>query len=682
VDASFGYLKRKEVPAFEGAAEQPIKGPVVKEVSGPEPESIEIGFRLPGIHSRDYLLLTVFNRLLYNGRAGVIDLNLNQSQMVRDGYSSVWGLNDYAIHFLGASPREGQSLSEVQKLLLDQVEAMKQGEFFGEQDIDAVINNMEISQVKRYESNSGRVYHMLSSFVEKAKWIEKVGFFQELRKITKEEIVAFANANYSGNCVIGKKLTGEKDQVSKVMKPPITAVEVNREASSPFLDEIKNRPNSKISPLFLDYSRDIQILDGPAPLHYVRNAENSLFTMYYILDMGETHDKLLPIAIRYLKYLGTSEMTSEKIQKEFYQLGSSFDIFTDERQVYVYTRGLDRNFEATLKLFEDVLKNCVANETALQNLIADILKERSDAKLTNWNITWAMQEYGTYGARNPYNDILSEAELKKIESGQLIRRIQELTSYKHRVLYYGPMESAQLSEHIRTYHKIPDQLNNIPDVVPYEFVERTGKKVYFVNYDMVQAEIFWVANSTSWNPEMLPVIELFNEYYGGSMSSVVFQTIRESKALAYSTYSEFSSPELPAEPFTVIAYVGTQADKMTDAINGMNELLNQMPESAKLLSGSKDAIRNRIDSERIARTGILFNYEEAMKMKLNKDIREDIYNQVNGLSFEQVKSFHEKYIAGENYTLLVIGSREQVNLDELKKFGDVEELTLETLFGY
>jgi predicted Zn-dependent peptidase len=37
-------------------------------------------------------------------------------------------------------------------------------------------------------------------------------------------------------------------------------------------------------------------------------------------------------------------------------------------------------------------------------------------------------------------------------------------------------------------------------------------------------------------------VNLFNNYFGGGMGSVVFQTIRESKALAYSTYSYFSLP--------------------------------------------------------------------------------------------------------------------------------------------
>jgi predicted Zn-dependent peptidase len=52
---------------------------------------------------------------------------------------------------------------------------------------------------------------------------------------------------------------------------------------------------------------------------------------------------------------------------------------------------------------------------------------------------------------------------------------------------------------------------------------------------MVQAEIFWVRNADQYNAAETPTVNLFNNYFGGGMGSIVFQTIRESKALAYST---------------------------------------------------------------------------------------------------------------------------------------------------
>ena len=53
--------------------------------------------------------------------------------------------------------------------------------------------------------------------------------------------------------------------------------------------------------------------------------------------------------------------------------------------------------------------------------------------------------------------------------------------------------------------------------------------VYVVDYDMKQAEILMVAKGSQFNAEKMPLIKLHNEYFGGSMGSIVFQTLRESK---------------------------------------------------------------------------------------------------------------------------------------------------------
>ena len=47
----------------------------------------------------------------------------------------------------------------------------------------------------------------------------------------------------------------------------------------------------------------------------------------------------------------------------------------------------------------------------------------------------------------------------------------------------------------------------------------------------------------------------------------------------------------------------------------------------------------------------------------------------------ELKSFHEKYVKGRNYTYLVLGSRERMDMDLLKAIGPVEEMTVEEVFG-
>lgn len=683
IDAAFNYMKKKEVKPYVGPKEKPIQGPVIVDVSGPDKERVRLSFRLGGIKSDDYKKLIMIDYLLSNGQAGLLDLNLNQKQQVIDAYSSLNALKDYSVFSLGASPREGQSLEEVGELLIQQLEMIKRGEFDDDM-LHAVVNNLEKEQIDGYESNWGRSFDLLEAFVNDIDRLEMVRLYRDLREIGRDQIIEFANENFNENYVIGYKRNGQKDQVTKVVKPEITPVEVNRDEQSPFLKDIVESPAPAVKPLFLDYDNAVKIIDnaGPAKIHYVRNGENSLFRMYYVFDMGKRNDKLLPMAIKYLPYLGTDKMSAADLQTEFYKLGCSFDINAGDRQVYVYVEGLDRNFEKAVQLFEDLLANCVANDVALQNLISDELKERADAKLNKFRILYSgMLSYGTYGEKNPFNDVMSKEEMEGIASNDLIEKIRQLTSYEHRIFYYGPGTEDRIGEVIKNHHQVPATLQKAPEGTNYEFV-KTEKKVYFAHYDMVQAEIMWVANGDAFDKDRAPMIQLYSEYYGGSMSSIVFQTIRESKALAYSTWSSYNTPYLPSEPYRLMAYVGTQADKLGDAIDGMNELLTEMPRSENLFSGSKDAIKNRIETSRIVRTGILFDHDNANRMGYKEDNRKNVYEKVPKITFEDLQKFHQDYIAGADYTLLVVGSRDKIDFDVLKKYGEVEELSLEKIFGY
>jgi len=175
---------------------------------------------------------------------------------------------------------------------------------------------------------------------------------------------------------------------------------------------------------------------------------------------------------------------------------------------------------------------------------------------------------------------------------------------------------------------------------------------------------------------------MFNEYFGGGMSSVVFQELRESKALAYSVFASYSTPSRLSEPNYCFAYIGSQADKLPEAMAGMMELVNNMPESANNFKACQESILQSIRTERITRENILFNYENARRLGLDYDIRRDVYNQVPKLGFADVKSFEEQHFKNKQYTILVLGKKEGLDSKTLEKYGKITYLSLKDIFGY
>jgi predicted Zn-dependent peptidase len=524
----------------------------------------------------------------------------------------------------------------------------------------------------------------VGAFITGQNWKDYVSTIDRLSKVTKEDIMKFAQSNFNQNYVCVYKATGEDTNVQKVTKPEITPVDVNREDQSDFLKKITNTPAKEIEPVFVDYKKDIQqaTLKSNVPLYYNANTENKTFNLYYIFETGTNNDKKLELAINYLKFLGTAKMKAAEVQEQFYRYGCSFDVFASEEQIYVSLSGLTENIEKATDLFEDLLANAEPNEEALKNMISDVLKKRDDAKLNKSEILFsALSSFGKYGKQTPYNSVLSADQLKGLSSKELVIIIRNLISNEHHILYYGSNSLDEVVKLLNTKHRVPEKLKPLPPLVKFNTREESNE-VFVVDYDMKQAEIILLAKDGMFEKSMIPKVRMFNEYFGGGMSSIVFQDMRESKALAYSVFATYQQPQKKDDFNYVFAYIGTQADKLPEAMKGMFELFNTMPESENNFKSAQEAIVQSIRTERITRTQILFSYENAKKRGLDYDVRKDIFAEVPKMTLADIKDFELKHLKEKKYTVLVLGKKESLNMDVLSKYGKVNFVSLNEIFGY
>jgi len=683
IDKKFGSWKSKPIPTYAPYIEKPISSPVIKEVIGPDAENVMLGYRFAGVGSKDADMIMLINKILSNGQAGLIDLDLNQQQKVLEASAFDMEFKDYSAHIISGTPKEGQTLEQVKDLLLEEIDKVKKGDF-PDWLLSAIITNMKLEQTKMYEQNRSRADAFVGAFITGNKWQDYVNTIDRISKITKQDVIDFAKANYTNNYVIVYKRTGVDLNIQKVAKPAITPVEVNRNDQSPFLKSIIATPVKDIEPVFIDYNKDIKKfnLKNNISVLYTANSENKTFDMYYVLDMGTNHNKKLDVAINYLKYLGTNDLTATALKQEFYKIGCSFDVYVGEDQVWVSLNGLTENIDKGIKLFEDLLANAQPNEDALKNMVSDILKKRDDAKLSKREILFnGLFSYGKYGKHSPFTNILSTDELKNLNSKELISIINSLTSFDHHVLYYGSNTPEEIESILNNLHKVPTTLIPIPAPLKFEKVE-SNTNVYIADYDMKQAEIIMLSKDGLYNKDNASMIRMFNEYFGGGMSSVVFQEMRESKALAYSVYCSYSTPRKKDDYNYVFSYIGTQADKLPEAMSGMTELINNMPEAENNFKASQESILQSIRSERITKAGILFNYESSRKLGLDYDIRRDIFKNVPKLTLPEIKTFEQNHLKDKQYTVLVIGKKESLDLKALEKYGKITFLPLQDIFGY
>jgi len=682
VNKYFGDFERKDDPLFEVLKEDKIVSPKITNVYGPEAERLYVGFRLNGANSSDANLLRMVDMVLSNTSAGLIDINLNQAQKLTGGGCFPYILNDYSIHGFYGSPLTNQSLEEVKDLLLSQLDEIKEGNF-SDWILQAIISDLKLEQIKKYESNNGRAEEFIDAFILNKSWEEHQNSLNELSKITKQDIIDFTNKNYSDNYIVVYKRLGDDPNAVKVTKPQITPVTVNREDKSLFLSSLLAEEVSDIEPKFIDFSKDIQKdTMNAVSLLYKKNKENERFKLNYILDMGTDHNRKLKLAVDYLKYLGTDQISSSKKLEEFYKLGCDLTVNTSSNSTKVSLTGLSENFEESVTLLENILSNAVADENALLSLKATYEKQKNDAKLDKQVILFsAMTSYARYGKNSSFTNSLTKDELDSISSTELLDIIHSLTKNDHRVVYYGP-------DNISDVKNLMLNVHNTSGLIAIEKknlnVENKMDKnqVYVLDYDMKQAEVVMYTRGSKLNKDEYSIIKFHNEYFGGGMSSIVFQEMRESKALAYSVYSTYTIPKKLDDSHYGFSYVGTQADKLGDAMQGMLGLLTQMPEASSNMETAREGILQKIRTERITKAKVLDYYEEVKKVNIDYDMRSDLYNNVSDFTMEDLTNFHNTHVKSDNYTYMVLGSSEEIDLKLLESYGEVTILKLEDIFGY
>ena len=261
---------------------------------------------------------------------------------------------------------------------------------------------------------------------------------------------------------------------------------------------------------------------------------------------------------------------------------------------------------------------------------------------------------------------------------EFTERIKNVFKFQYQLFFYGK-DFDKFKQEIGNF--IETQSQNIPEPKKYPEPETVGN-VYFTNYDMVQMEMSKVGKGHSVNTENFGKINVFNEYFGRGLSSIVFQEIRESKSLAYSAYVSYSPSAELGRPDYISTYIGTQPDKLQIAVDTMTELMDELPEVTTQFENAKNAALKQIASTRITRTNLFFNTLKLQKLGITHDFRKNIYSQIESLNFNEIKQFYQTEIKPIQFNTAIIGKKENLNLEAAEKMGAFKEVDLEEIFGY
>ena len=679
----FGDWKANpELPEYTPAEQPVLSAPQEESVYGHDAEFVLLGWRTPGLNTRESEVSEIAASVLYNGQAGLADLDILQSQKVLGGMVYPYNRTDYGIFLIEAMPKAGQTLEAAKDLFLAEVAKLRAGDF-PEELVEAAKANWKLRDMQGLVSNRSRADRFVDAFINGVSWEETVGRPGRIAAVTKQDVVDWANRYLAEDAyaVVYKRI-GEDPSVKKIDAPKITPIVTNRDKQSAFLQEIAASEPAPIEPVFVDFEKDLSVLDcNGLEFLYKKNDKNDIATLSFRYDRGSNDCPELSIAADYISYLGTEGSSAEDIATALYGLACRFDLRVGGNTTVLTVGGLSENLSKALPVVEDLMDNAKADEDILSELKSDLFRSRADAKKNQRACSNALRNYAMYGPEYVKAGTLTDDRLAKLDSPDLLAALYQLFATRPKILYYGPAAAEEVLA----------MLDKRYDAAKLEAVRKSHPvkrltpeaAVIVAPYEARQFNYFQYSDrGETLDLSQDPAVDLFNEYYGGGMNAIVFQEMRESRALAYSAGARLTGPEYPGDTYAFYASIASQNDKLRQAVEAFDLIVEDMPQAPENLDIAKAAILGKLRTQRVTGQAVLYAYLNAEELGLTEPREKQVFEKVGAMTMDDLVATHARWIQGRTYLYAILGDPKDLDMNFLKTLGPVKVVSLEEVFGY
>jgi predicted Zn-dependent peptidase len=164
------------------------------------------------------------------------------------------------------------------------------------------------------------------------------------------------------------------------------------------------------------------------------------------------------------------------------------------------------------------------------------------------------------------------------------------------------------------------------------------------------------------------------------MSSVVFQELREARALAYSAAASYAQGSREDAENLMLGAIGSQTDKTVDAVTAFVDLIDNMPESTERFDESVNSLLNRYRTSKLSFREVIGSVRSWERLGLQGDPRRDRYAQLQNVTMEDLLAFQQEHVKGRPKLISIVGDTTAIDTEALAQFGSVKEVEVDELF--
>ena len=679
LEKAFSRIRSGNAPKQEKVMLPPFNGRETMKVKFPIPfiKAMGLGFRGVSANHEDQVALNIAVNLLNNANGtGYLDKLMVEHKLM-GALAINESMNEAGILAVAIMPKLLiQSYSSAEKMVWDEINRVKNGDFS-----DEMFNSLKLEQKRQYASSleniDSRATVMMNLFSQGKSWNDYLNEVARIESITKEDVVRVAQKYFSNNYLCVTKSTGKypKDNLPKPAFSPV--VPRNADASSSYAKQLEKIPEQQVAPRIIDFEKDVKTskLTPLVTLYTTPNPLNDIFTLNISYGIGALEQPELMQLTNYLQLLGTESLSFEQFRSRLQSIGSTlaFDVTSDAFVMKV--TGFDNHIDETMELVGDFIRHAKADDKKLRQIVDDAKVSEKAFFKSGDNVASALLEQVKYGDQSRYLRKLSLSQIKKLKGKDMLAIYDKVRSVQCDLHYCGTLPVEKVIGTIRQH--LPLERTTIASNSPYyrELKQYDRPTVFFIDMpDMAQSIVYgYVKGDPVDDKASRHASRLFSVYFGGDMSSLMFQEIREFRSFAYRTSGRYQLPNHAhkgtAGSFT--AMLSTQSDKTLDALGVLDSLIREMPLKPERMEAVKQTLVNRINNDYPPFRNLSEKVASARMEGFDRDPAEEFLRDIATMDMQDISRFYREQISGRPVVYVIAGNRKHIDMKKLAKYGTI-----------
>ena len=679
LEKAFSRIRSGNAPKQEKVMLPPFNGRETMKVKFPIPfiKAMGLGFRGVSANHEDQVALNIAVNLLNNSNGtGYLDKLMVEHKLM-GALAINESMNEAGILAVAIMPKLLiQSYSSAEKMVWDEINRVKNGDFS-----DEMFNSLKLEQKRQYASSleniDSRATIMMNLFSQGKSWNDYLNEVARIESITKEDVVRVAQKYFSNNYLCVTKSTGKypKDNLPKPAFSPV--VPRNADASSSYAKQLEKIPEQQVAPRIIDFEKDVKTskLTPLVTLYTTPNPLNDIFTLNISYGIGALEQPELMQLTNYLQLLGTESLSFEQFRSRLQSIGSTlaFDVTPDAFVMKV--TGFDNHIDETMELVGDFIRHAKADDKKLRQIVDDAKVSEKAFFKSGDNVASALLEQVKYGDQSRYLRKLSLSQIKKLKGKDMLAIYDKVRSVQCDLHYCGTLPVEKVIGTIRQH--LPLERTTVASNSPYyrELKQYDRPTVFFIDMpDMAQSIVYgYVKGDPVDDKASRHASRLFSVYFGGDMSSLMFQEIREFRSFAYRTSGRYQLPNHAhkgtAGSFT--AMLSTQSDKTLDALGVLDSLIREMPLKPERMEAVKQTLVNRINNDYPPFRNLSEKVASTRMEGFDRDPAEEFLRDIATMDMQDISRFYREQISGRPVVYVIAGNRKQIAMKKLAKYGTI-----------